>query len=68
MSNGWIDEMIWPQRQQSGSLIILELTKFYRFFFENLFILKEVSYFLLILHETLNIIRCPCDKISLLEY
>ena len=32
MSNGWINEMIAPQEQLSGSLIIIELTKIYRFF------------------------------------
>ena len=42
MLNGWIDEMIGPQVELSGSPIIIKLTKVYRFFFENLFISKEV--------------------------
>ena len=31
MLNGRIDQMIGPQEQLSGSLIIIELTKIYRF-------------------------------------
>ena len=60
--------MIGPQEQLSGSLNITELTKCVGSFFENLLISKEVSESLSILHETLTTIRCPCDKITSLEY
>ena len=42
MSNGRIDEILGPQQQLSGSLIIIELAKLIAFFFGNLFISKEV--------------------------
>ena len=62
--------MVGPQQQLSGSLIIIELTKFIGFFFGNFFISKNVSLkkSLHISHETLNNIKCPSDKMSSLEY
>ena len=42
ISNGRIDEMIGPQEHLSGSLIIIELTKIYRFFLWKFAHLKKI--------------------------
>ena len=68
MLNGRIDEMIRPQGKLSVSLITIKLTKVDRLFFENLLISKEVPWSFSISQGILNTIRCPCNKISSLEY
>ena len=44
------------------------LQKIIGFFFESLFLSKEVSYSLPVSLASFTTIRCPCDKISSLEY